>query len=163
MTTETSAKPTASPVKKRMWIILSIMVLLLITAYVIYQSMKPSVTLQNSTDKVIYIYTMQSMLGEDEPTEDEMTQLKNIKVLQPQETIKITTHSLFTDKTKLSIGWKIGSRVESEAQTGHQTFAISSNNGICQYTLTIKQDDHQLTSEKQGFCYKKLMPITSEY
>ncbi|MBS0967806.1 hypothetical protein JK232_02760 [Nissabacter archeti] len=122
---------------------------------------RPQITIENDTDKIIYLYVMERSLILEEPSIDEVNQIKTAKIIRPKSKLKIrpTIGSLLRKKIELDIGWQVGSRVESLSESGYQWFSIGSKNGVCSFSIKI---DTLYTEKKKGnkiLCFKRINPI----
>lgn len=104
---------------------------------------------------------MQNKSNTDEPSIEEVDQLKNIKIINSGQQTEITPSlkTLLSDNMELSVGWKIGSRVESQSKNGHQRFAIDSKYGECALSIHINENDVVIIKSGRGTCYKKISPL----
>ncbi|WP_145556761.1 hypothetical protein [Yersinia canariae] len=143
--------------KNRKFKFLSVIGVIIVFIYIISLYFSPKIHIYNNTNKIIYIYFMQKKANADEPSVEEIEQLKNIKIINPDEKTEIapSLKTLFSDNMELSIGWKIGSRVESHSKSGHQRFVIDSKNGECTFSIHINENDVVTIKNGRGACYKK--------
>ncbi|CNJ22248.1 Uncharacterised protein [Yersinia pseudotuberculosis] len=129
--------------------------------YIALLYLPPKINIYNNINEIIYIYFMQKKSNTDEPSIEEINQLKNIKIINPSQQAEITPSlkTLLSDNMELSVGWKIGSRVESQSKSGHQRFAIGSENNECALSIHINKNDVVIIKSGRATCYKKISPL----
>jgi len=128
--------------------------------YFVFYS-RPQVTIENDTDKIIYLYVMERSLILEEPSIDEVNQIKIAKIIRPKGKLKIkpSIGALLKNDMELDVGWQIGSRIESLSESGYQWFSIGSKNGVCSFSIKI----YTLYIEKKKgngiLCFKRISPV----
>ncbi|CNL10810.1 hypothetical protein [Yersinia aleksiciae] len=147
--------------KNRKFKFLSIIGVIVVFIHMVSLYFSPKINIHNNTNKTIYIYFMQKKANADEPSTEEIDQLKNIKIINPDEKAEVapSLKTLFSDNMELSIGWKIGSRIELYSKSGHQGFVIDSINGECAFSIHINENDVVTIKNGKGACYKKISPL----
>ncbi|OMQ21468.1 hypothetical protein [Serratia oryzae] len=146
---------------------LNIMSMFLIAAlafiFIIFK-LKPSVVIHNNTAQSIHIYVMERDRSNDEPSVQEVEQLKKVRIVKPDGELTVTPSlgSLLKRSTGLDIGWRIDSRTESPSGSGSQGFSMDSENGACHYAIHIHESKSEWQKERGDFCTKKITPLNQE-
>lgn len=146
---------------KKIFFILLFFIFILI-CYVISNSLRPIITFKNTTDKMVYLYQIQWDSSQLEPEPDEVSQLTPPLVILPNKNIQLRPNfsTLLSNHMQWDIGWKIGSRIESEANAGGKMFFFSHIQGSCEFIVKIfdNNDSVNITTNNKWFCYKNLVP-----
>jgi hypothetical protein len=126
--------------------------------------LRPSVVLRNDTGQIIYIYVMERVSSHDEPSVQEVEQLKKVRVVKPNGELTVTPSlgSLLKRNIELDIGWRINGRTESPSGRGSQAFSLGSENGACHYAIRINESKSEWQKEQGDLCIKKIAPLNQE-
>lgn len=141
-------------------------IFLFIATVVIYLiPVRPAVIVQNATKERVYFRAGESINGvEPSPEEVDKVMRKHPDVIEPGETLKITSSFSATilEGYELNVGWSTGGQFEyNSTGSGGQNFHISSKSGFCSAVLTISlgYNDFELNDKVDGICLKKLQDI----
>lgn len=141
-------------------------IFLFIATVVIYLiPVRPAVIVQNATKERVYFRAGESINGvEPSPEEVDKVMRKHPDVLEPGETLKITSSfsAIILEGYELNVGWSTGGQFEyNSTGSGGQNFHISSKSGFCSAVLTISPgyNDFELNDKVDGICLKKLQDI----
>lgn len=121
---------------------------------------KPSVTIHNNTDYVLYLY---KSIGEKnvDPDAEEADEAMRAITIKRGESMQITLplKGLQLANGQLYFGWSIGSRNESLAKgNGGIIFNITNNNGHCSFNMNIDNKGHNISPGARSFCLTSLSP-----
>ncbi|MBD8115500.1 MULTISPECIES: hypothetical protein [Pantoea] len=141
-------------------------IFLFIATVVIYLiPVRPAVIVQNATKERVYFRAGESINGvEPSPEEVDKVMRKHPDVIEPGETLKITSSfsAIILEGYELNVGWSTGGQFEyNSTGSGGQNFHISSKSGFCSAVLTISPgyNDFELNDKVDGICLKKLQDI----
>ncbi|WNK38654.1 hypothetical protein [Pantoea agglomerans] len=141
-------------------------IFLFIATVVIYLiPVRPAVIVQNATKERVYFRAGESINGvEPSPEEVDKVMRKHPDVIEPGETLKITSSfsAIILEGYELNVGWSTGGQFEyNSTGSGGQSFHISSKSGFCSAVLTISPgyNDFELNDKVDGICLKKLQDI----
>lgn len=141
-------------------------IFLFIATVVIYLiPVRPAVIVQNATKERVYFRADESINGvEPSPEEVDKVMRKHPDVIEPGETLKITSSfsAIILEGYELNVGWSTGGQFEyNSTGSGGQNFHISSKSGFCSAVLTISPgyNDFELNDKVDGICLKKLQDI----
>lgn len=141
-------------------------IFLFIATVVIYLiPVRPAVIVQNATKERVYFRAGESINGvEPSPEEVDKVMRKHPDVIEPGETLKITSSfsAIILEGYELNVGWSTGGQFEyNSTGSGGQNFHISSKSGFCSAVLTIfpGYNDFELNDKVDGICLKKLQDI----
>lgn len=141
-------------------------IFLFIATVVIYLiPVRPAVIVQNATKERVYFRAGESINGvEPSPEEVDKVMRKHPDVIEPGETLKITSSfsAIILEGYELNVGWSTGGQFEyNSTGSGGQNFHISSKSGFCSAVLTISlgYNDFELNDKVDGICLKKLQDI----
>jgi|GEM_PF-3211203 hypothetical protein len=145
---------------KRRKITTTILALLIIIT--LSYKLKPRITIKNNTNEIVRVYVMERVISEDEPSIEEVDQLKKVRILNPQEKISIAPSfsTLLHINKEIDIGWRTMPPEKINTKVGHKWFFIKATKGNCSYSLTISNDNYALKNEHSHICIKRLTPIT---
>ncbi|MGC0958505.1 hypothetical protein WKH22_11490 [Pantoea agglomerans] len=141
-------------------------IFLFIATVVIYLiPVRPAVIVQNATKERVYFRAGESINSvEPSPEEVDKVMRKHPDVIEPGETLKITSSfsAIILEGYELNVGWSTGGQFEyNSTGSGGQNFHISSKSGFCSAVLTISPgyNDFELNDKVDGICLKKLQDI----
>lgn len=141
-------------------------IFLFIATVVIYLiPVRPAVIVQNATKERVYFRAGEIINGvEPSPEEVDKVMRKHPDVIEPGETLKITSSfsAIILEGYELNVGWSTGGQFEyNSTGSGGQNFHISSKSGFCSAVLTISPgyNDFELNDKVDGICLKKLQDI----
>ncbi|WP_192033301.1 hypothetical protein IFU02_010195 [Pantoea agglomerans] len=141
-------------------------IFLFIATVVIYLiPVRPAVIVQNATKERVYFRAGESINGvEPSPEEVDKVMRKHPDVIEPGETLKITSSfsAIILEGYELNVGWSTGGQFEyNSTGSGGQNFHISSKSGFCSAVLIISPgyNDFELNDKVDGICLKKLQDI----
>ncbi|WNK49827.1 hypothetical protein RM153_05685 [Pantoea agglomerans] len=141
-------------------------IFLFIATVVIYLiPVRPAVIVQNATKERVYFRAGESINGvEPSPEEVDKVMRKHPDVIEPGETLKITSSfsAIILEGYELNVGWSTGGQFEyNSTGSGGQNFHISSKSGFCSAVLIIspRYNDFELNDKVDGICLKKLQDI----
>lgn len=126
---------------------------------------RPAVIVQNATKERVYFRAGESINGvEPSPEEVDKVMRKHPDVIEPGETLKITSSfsAIILEGYELNVGWSTGGQFEyNSTGSGGQNFHISSKSGFCSAVLIISPgyNDFELNDKVDGICLKKLQDI----
>lgn len=132
---------------------------------VVFLSLRPTITVINESKDRLYLH-FDEVKHDVEPTPEEVNRIVKLKpnIIEPGAKFKLTISltSLMKSGVELNIGWLSGSRYSYNANGGGgQSFTITSQEGECSFSLTIRDgyNNYLLDGQEKKFCITKLLPI----
>lgn len=149
---------------KKFVIFLSLCIFIIMFAAV-FLPFRPTITVKNESSERLYLH-FDEIKHDVEPTPEEVDRIVKSKsdIVEPGATFKLTTSfsSLMISGIELNIGWLTGGEYSYNAiGGGGQNFIITSKQGECSFSLTVRDgyNNYVLNSQKGRFCTMKLSPL----
>ncbi|MBB3303938.1 MULTISPECIES: hypothetical protein [unclassified Enterobacter] len=136
--------------------------LLVITAIILVFQVakltKPSVSVYNQTDDVVYLFSGVSQDGVEPEIEEVTAMMRPVRInIGETAHIRLAYSDLYKPNRVISLGWYRGKRDEwSYRNSGYNTFNITTKPGVCSVTIIIKKDEATIRPDRTIFCYKYL-------
>lgn len=131
----------------------------------VFLPLRPTITVINETKDRLYLH-FDEVKHNVEPTPEEVNRIVKSKpdVVEPGAKFNLTISltSLMKSGVEFNIGWLSASRYSYNAiGSGGQNFTITSQQGECSFSLTIRDgyNNYLLDGQEKKFCITKLLPI----